>query len=146
MTFTLNRVSVVLLVAILSTPAAPAAAQDRTKTDGEDFRMFLHTISLRRNARVCERDVPQYGKTFADLYRKWSERHRAEVSRGESIFRAALKASDLKAFPYTNRAALTRAEETLDELSQPPQSTGPATPEAQTISGCDKLLTFLRTN
>ena len=145
MRVTVHRLSAVLLVTMLFTPAAPEAAQDRTNTERQDFRMFLHTISLRRNARVCERGTPAYGKRFEELYAKWSEKHRAEVVRGESIFRNALKATDLKAYPYTNRTALKQAEEALDELAKPPQATS-ATPEPQTISGCDKLLTFLRTD
>jgi hypothetical protein len=146
MPFTVPHVSAVLLVTVLSMPAAPAAAQHPTNTERQDFRMFLHTISLRRNARVCGRGMPEFRKRFEDLYAKWSQKHRAEVARGESIFRDALKAKDLKAYPYTSRAALKQTEEALDELSQPLPSSGPITPEAHTVNGCERLLTFLRTD
>ena len=81
---TVLRVSVVLLVAVLAVPAVPDAAQSLNKADAQDFQMFRNTIAVRRNARLCERGVPEYGETFGELYAKWSEKHRAEITREAS--------------------------------------------------------------
>jgi hypothetical protein len=59
---TVLRVSVVLLVAVLAVPAVPDAAQSLNKADAQDFQMFRNTISVRRNARLCERSVPATAK------------------------------------------------------------------------------------
>jgi hypothetical protein len=143
MAFTVIRVSAVLLIAVLASPAGSDAAQGLTKPDARDFQMFLHSVAVRRNARVCERSVPDYAEAFGALYAKWSERHHAEITRGESLFKAALNVRDPKRYPYVDRATLTRIEKGLAELAQPPQSTGPAPPAAQTAATCERLLTFL---
>ena len=142
MAFTVIRVFTALLVAVLALPATADPAQSLNKADARDFEMFRHSIAVRRNARVCERGVPDYGQAFGALYTKWSERHHAEIARGESIFRNALSVKDPKRYPYIDRATLTRMEKGLAELAQPPQSTGSTPPPAQTGT-CDRLLTFL---
>jgi hypothetical protein len=152
MTSTLTRVSAVLLVVFLVTPSAPAAAQAAARAtpqalspaDARDFQMFRHNIAVRHNARVCERSLPDYSKTFDDLYGKWSERHRGEISRGESLFKVALKKQDPKTYPYIDRVTLLKVEEGLDELARPPQAAGPTPPAAQTKVACEKVLTFLK--
>jgi hypothetical protein len=144
MAFTMIRVSAVLLVAMLATPSTPAAAQGLNKTDAHDFQMFRHSIAVRHNARVCERGVPGYGKTFDGLYEKWTEKHRTEITRGESLFKEALNTRDPKRYPYIDRVTIRKVEEGLDELTRPPQATGPTPPAAQTTAACEKLLTFLK--
>jgi hypothetical protein len=144
MAFTVIRVSTVLLVAILALSSAPAGAQGLDKAGTHDFRMFRQGIAVRHNARVCERAVPGYGETFGDLYKKWSEQHRAELARGESLFREALHKKDRKGEPSIARATLEKVEERLAELAKPPRATEPAPPAAQTTAACEQLLTFLR--
>jgi hypothetical protein len=139
------RVSVVLLVAILASLAAPdAAAQRLNKADARDFQMLRHSISVRLNARVCERNVPEYGEAFAPLYGQWSEKHRAEIARGESLFKDAQNLKDPKRYPYIDAATLSSVERGLAELARPPRATGPTPPDAQTAVACEKLLTFLK--
>ena len=88
MAFTVLRLSAVLLVSVLvALAASDAAAQSLNKADAHDFQMFRHSIAVRRNARVCERSVPDYGQTFGALYAQWSDKHRAEIARGASLFR-----------------------------------------------------------
>ena len=149
MAFTVTRVSTLLLVAILATPYTPAAAQSLNKADANDFQMFRHTIAVRLNARVCERGVPEFGKKFGPLYDKWSEKHRAEIARGESLFKDALNKKDSKGPLSIDRATLKKVEEGLTELAEPAQATGPTPaaqtpPAAQTTAACEKLLTFLK--
>jgi hypothetical protein len=143
MAFIVIRVSAMLLVAVLALPAVPDAAQSLSKADAHAFQMFGHSIAVRRNARVCERSVPEYGEAFGDRYTKWSERHQAEIARGESLFKDALNVKDPKRYPYIDRATVTRMEKGLAELAQPPQATGPTPPAAQTAATCERLLTFL---
>ena len=144
MPFTVFRVSVVLLVTVLGLPAVPIAAQGLNKADAQDFQMFRNTVSVRRNARICERSVPDYGETFEDLYATWSERHRAEIARGDSLFKQALKVRDGKRYPFIDTVTLTRLETGLAELAQPAQTTGTTPPAAQTAVACERLLTFLK--
>jgi hypothetical protein len=144
MAFTVIRAATVLLVATLATPSTPAAAQGLNKADTHDFQMFRQSIAMRDNARVCEQGVPGYGKTFGDLHEKWSEKHRAEISRGESLFREALSRKEPKGQPSIPLATLKRVEERLAELAKPPRATGPTPPAAQTTAACERLLTFLR--
>jgi len=141
---TVLRVSVVLLVAVLAVPAVPDAAQSLNKADAQDFQMFRNTISVRRNARLCERSVPGYSETFEDLYATWSEKHRGEIARGESLFKQAVSVRDPKRYPFIDNVTLTRLETGLAELAQPTPTTGPTPPAAQTAVACDRLLTFLR--
>jgi hypothetical protein len=144
MAFTVLRLSAVMLVAVLALPAVPDAAQRLNKADEHDFQMLRHSIAVRRNARVCERGVPQYSEMLRDLYAKWSEKHRAEIGRGESLFKEALNVKDPKRYPYIDNVTLTRVETGLAELAQPPQATGPTPPAAQTAVACERLLTFLK--
>jgi hypothetical protein len=144
MAFTVLRLFAVLLVAVLALPAD--AAQGLNTADANDFQMLRHSIAVRRNARVCERGVPQYSETLGDLYAKWSEKHRAEIARGESLFKEALNVKDPKRYPYIDNVTLTRVETGLAELAQPPQATGPTPPAAQTAVACERLLTFLKQN
>ena len=144
MAFTRLRGSALLLVAVLALPAVPDAAQRLNKTEAQDFQMFRNTIAVRRNARLCERSVPEYGETFGDLYAQWSEKHRAEITRGEALFKEALSVRDPKRYPYIDHVTLTRLQTGLAELSQPTQSTGPTPPAAQTAVACERLLTFLK--
>jgi hypothetical protein len=144
MAFTVLRLSAVMLVAVLALPAVPVAAQRLNKADEHDFQMLRHSIAVRRNARVCERGVPQYSEMLRDLYAKWSEKHRAEIGRGESLFKEALNVKDPKRYPYIDNVTLTRVETGLAELAQPPQTTGPTPPAAQTAVACERLLTFLK--
>ena len=144
MAFTVIRVSAVLLVAVLALPAD--AAQGLNTADAHDFQMLRHSIAVRRNARVCERGVPQYSEMLRDLYAKWSEKHRAEIGRGESLFKEALNVRDPKRYPYIDNVTLTRVEMGLAELAQPPLATGPTPPAAQTAVACERLLTFLNQN
>jgi hypothetical protein len=132
-----------LLAAIVVAPPA-LHAQGRAKTDAQDFRMFLHSIAVRQNGRACERDVPEYGETFNVLYGRWRERHGARIARGESIFKEARTRQDLTDYPYTNRAALARIAQTLEELASPVRATAPATPKPQKAAACEKTLDFLR--
>jgi len=145
MAFTVLRLSA-LLVAALALPAASDAAQSLNKADAHDFQMFRHSIAVRRNARVCERSVPDYGQTFGPLYVQWSDKHRAEIARGASLFKNALNVNDPKRHPYIDRTTLTRVQEGLAELAQSPQATGPTPPAAQTAVACERLLTFLKQN
>ena len=145
MTFNLVRVSAVFLVAILAMPSA-SDAQDRNEPDARAFKMFLHSISVRRNARVCERGIADYGKTFGNLYDKWTEKHRAEMTRGESLLKEALKTQDLKNYPYTNREALVRTDAALAELADSPKTTSPIKLDARTTAACDKVLASLKTD
>jgi|SRR6185503_7194872 len=144
MAFTALRVFVVLVLAVLALPAAPDAAQRLNNAEAQDFQMFRNTIAVRRNARLCERGVPEYGETFGELYAKWSEKHRAEITRGESLFRQALSVRDPRRYPYIDNLTLTRLETGLTELAQPPQTAGPTPPAAQTAVACERLLTFLK--
>jgi len=144
MAFTVLRVSVVLLMAVFALPGVPDAAQRLNNAEAQDFQMFRSTIAVRRNARLCERSLPEYGETFGELYTKWSEKHRAEIARGESLFRQALNVRDPKRYPYVDHITLTRLETGLAELAQPPQANGPTPPAPQTAGACERLLTFLK--
>ena len=145
MTFvTVLRVSVVLLAPVLAVSAVPAAAQNLNKADAQDFQMFRNTISVRRNARLCERSVPGYSETFENLYATWSEKHRGEIARGESLFKQALSVRDPKRYPFIDNVTLSRLETGLAELAQPAQATGSTLPAAQTAVACERLLTFLK--
>ena len=154
MAFTLIRVSPVLVAAILATSSTPVAAQALNKTDAQDFQMFRHSIALRLNGRVCER-VPEYAKTFGEHYDAWSAKHRAEITRGEALFTAALNKKDQKGQPSIDRATLENVEERLAELAKAPGAAGPTPPPtqtpsstqttaAQTAAACEKVLTFLK--
>ena len=143
MAFAVLRVSAMML-AMFVVPAVPDAAQRLNNAEAQDFQMFRNTIAVRRNARLCERSVPEYGETFGELYAKWSEKHRAEIARGESLFRQALSVRDPRRYPYIDNVTLTRLETGLTELAQPPQTAGPTPPAAQTAVACERLLTFLR--
>jgi hypothetical protein len=149
MAFTVIRVSPVLLV-ILAAASTATAAQSLDKADLLDFQMFRQSIALRHNARVCERSVPEYGKTFGVLYDKWSEKRREEIARGESLYKDALKRKDPKADRPIDRATLKSIEEQLAELKKPPQAAGATPPDAPTTAvvptaaACEKVLTFLR--
>jgi len=140
------RVSAVLLTAVFALPTVPDAAQVMNKADAHDFLMFRHSIATRRNARLCERNVPDYGQAFGDLYATWSEKHRAEIARGESLFKQAQRVKDSKRYPYIDPITLTRLEAGLAELAQPSQATGQTPPPAQAAVTCEKLLTFLKQN
>lgn len=144
MAFTVLRVSAVLLVAVLVLPAVPDAAERLSNADAQDFQMFRNTISVRRNARLCERSVPGYSETFEDVYATWSEKHRGEIARGESLFKQGLQVRDPKRYPFIDPVTLSRLETGLAELAQPTQTTGPTPPAAQTAMACERLLTFLR--
>lgn len=143
MGLTVLRVSAVPLVAILALPL-PAAAQRLNKADADDFQMFRHSIAVRRNARICERGIPEYGETFRDLYDKWSAKHRAEIARGESLFKEARNMNDPKRYPYIDNVTLTRVETGLAELARPAPAAGQTPPAASTAVACERLLTFLR--
>ena len=142
MAFPVVRVSAALLAALLAVAPASAGAQSRTKEDTQALKMFLHGIAMRRNARVCERGVPEYRETFDDLYKTWSERHRAETARGESVFKDALTKKD----PGPDRASLMKVDESLAELAKPPQAANPLTLDARTTAACEKILTHLKTD
>lgn len=144
MGLTVFRVSAVPLVAILALPAMPDAAQRLNKADADDFQMFRHSIAVRRNARICERGMPEYGETFGDLYDKWSAKHRAEIARGESLFKEARNMKDPRRYPYIDNVTLTRVETGLAELARPAQATGQTPPAASTAVACERLLTFLK--
>ena len=144
MVFIVFRVCAVLVLAVLALPAVPDAAQRLNNAEALDFQMFRNTIAVRRNARLCERSMPEYGETFGELYAKWSEKHRAEITRGESLFRQGLSVRDPKRYPYIDNVTLTRLETGLTELAQPPQLTGPTPSAAQTAVACERLLTFLK--
>ena len=144
MVFTVLRVSALLVLAVLALPAVPDAAQRLNNAEAQDFQMFRNTIAVRRNARLCERSVPDYGETFGELYAKWSEKHRAEITRGESLFRQALSVRDPRRYPYIDNLTLTRLETGLTELAQPTQTAGPTPRAGQTAVACDRLLTFLK--
>lgn len=144
MVLTVNRVAVVLIVGTLVLSSTPGAAQGLNKADTQAFQMFRQSLAMRRNARVCEQGIPKYGRTFGDLHEKWSEKHRAEIARGESLFTEALNRKDPKRQPSITAATLKRIEETLAELATPQQAAGPTPPTAQTKAACENLLTFLR--
>jgi hypothetical protein len=134
------------IAALLVMIALPSTlpAQHQNDTDARDFKMFIESLSVRRNARTCERGIADYGKVFAGLYRGWSETHRAQLYHGESVFNDALKTSDLKKYPFTNRTILVRADEALAELAKPPKTTGPITLDARTTAACERVLKFLK--
>jgi hypothetical protein len=146
MAFTVIRVCAMLLVAVLVSSAVPVAAQGLNKADANDFQMFRHNIAVQRNARVCERGAPEYNETLRDLYAQWSEKHRAAIARGESVFRQALKLQDPKQYPSIDRVTLSKVEQGLAELAQPAQKTGPTAAAAQTGVACERLVTFLKQN
>jgi hypothetical protein len=145
MVLTAIRVSAVLFVAGLALHAMPVAAQRLSTAAANDFQMFRHSISVRRNARVCERNVPDYSEAFGGLYAQWFDKHRAEIARGESLFKEALNVKDPKRYPYIDRVTLTRLEAGVAELAQAPTS-GPMPPTPQVGATCEKLLTFLKQN
>lgn len=143
------RVSVVLLTAVLALRVVPVAAQAPprlTSTDANDFLMFRHTVAVRHNARLCERHVPDYGQAFGPLYTTWSEKHRDEIARGETLFRLALTANDPARYPYVDRTMVSRLKTALDELAKPPKADDKTPPPPQIAATCDKLLTFLKQN
>lgn len=145
MAFTVIRVSAVLLVAALAASSTPAAAQALNKADTQAFQMFRQSIAMRHNARVCEQGVPDYSETFGDLHEKWSEKHRAEISRGEALFKEALSTKNPKGQPSIAPATLKRLEERIAALAKPAKSNDPPPPPtAQTKDECERLLTFLR--
>jgi hypothetical protein len=144
MAFTVIRAAVALLVATLLSPA-PAAAQGLNKADAQAFQMFRQSLAMRRNARVCEQGIPGYGETFADLHQQWSGKHRAEIARGEALFREALNTKDLKGQPVSiTPDTRKRIEESLAELAKPPRAPDSTPPTPQTTAACEQLLTFLR--
>jgi hypothetical protein len=128
MVFTVRRVFAVLVLAVVALPAVPDAAQRLNNAEAQDFQMFRNTIAVRRNARLCERGAPEYDETFGELYAKWSEKHRAEITRGESLFRQALSVRDPKRYPYIDNVTLTRLETGITELAQPAQTAGTTPP------------------
>jgi hypothetical protein len=144
MALTVLRVSAVLLAAVLVLPTVSNAAGNLNKADAQDFQMFRNTISVRRNARLCERSVPGYSETFENLYATWSDKHRGEIARGESLFKQALSMRDPKRYPFIDNVTLSRLETGLAELAQPAQATGSTLPAAQTAVACERLLTFLK--
>jgi len=143
MTFMKVRVCAGCLIAILAVSSA-LQAQDRNTPDARAFKRFLESLSLRRNARVCERGIPDYGKTFGVLYGSWSERHRDELTRGQAILSEALKTNDVKKYPFTNRAALVRAKEAQSELANAPKDTSPIKMDAPISAACEKVLAALK--
>jgi hypothetical protein len=136
----------VLLIVAVALPALPEAAERLNKADADAFQMFRHSIAVRLNARLCERDVPTYSETFGALYAVWSAKHRAEIARGESLFKEGRQVKDPKRYPYLDQTILTRLEAGLDELSQAPRASGPRPSPAQTAVACERLLTFLKQN
>jgi hypothetical protein len=146
MAFTVIRLATSLFIAVLATQAVPVAAQRLSTAEAHDFQMFRHSISVRRNARVCERNVPDYAEAFGDLYARWFDKHRAEIDRGESLFKKAQNAKDPKRYPYIDRVTLTRLEAGIAELAQSGPTNGPTAPAPQVGATCEKLLTFLKQN
>jgi len=144
MALSVIRVSAMLLGAFLVSSAVPVAAQRLNNAEAQDFQMFRNTISVRRNARLCERSVPGYGETFEDVYATWSKKHRGEIARGETLFKQGLSVRDPKRYPFIDNATLTRLEAGLAELAHATQTTDPTPPAAQTAVACERLLTFLR--
>jgi hypothetical protein len=138
-----TRIRAVCVIAILAMPSA-SYAQDRNTPQSRDFKMFLESISVRRNARVCERGIADYGKTFSALYSRWSEKHREGLSRGESILSEVSKTYDFKKYPFTNEAALARAKDSLTELADPPRTTSPIKLDARTTAACEQVLASLK--
>lgn len=137
------RISVGLLLTALVVPAG-AAAQGPGRTDGQDFAMFVRSVSMRRNARVCERSLPGYGKTFTALYGAWSQTHRAEIARGEAIYTNAAASSDLAKYPYTNPTTIARTRNALAELAKPAPPSGSSAVDPRTTAACDKVLESLK--
>jgi hypothetical protein len=146
MSFAMLRLSAVLLIVAVALPARPDAAERLNKADADAFQMFRHSIVVRLNARLCERDVPAYGERFGDLYAAWSAKHRAEIGQGESLFKEGRKVKDPKRYPYLDHTILARLEAGLAELSQAPKATGPTPSPAQAAVACERLLAFLKQN
>ena len=147
MTTTEIRVAAVLLVAALAIESTPALAQGPpaqglSKPDAQAFQMYRQSLAMRHNARLCEQGAPGYSETFGGLHQQWTEKHRAEIARGESIFKNAKQ--DPRGPHGISRATIDRVEERLAELSKPPKTDGPPPPAAQTKAACDQLLGFLR--
>ena len=145
MALTVIRVSAVLLVVTLGS-AVGADSQGVSKADAHDFQMFRHTIAVQRNARVCERTVPEYRQSFEELYSSWSEKHRAEIARGEALFKRARTVNDAKRDPYIDPVIVAKIEQGLAELAAPAKAAAPTAPAARTAVACDRLLTFLKQN
>ena len=69
MAFAVLRVSAMML-AMFVVPAVPDAAQRLNNAEAQDFQMFRNTIAVRRNARLCERGVPEYRRDVWGALRK----------------------------------------------------------------------------
>ena len=144
MSFAMLRVFAVLLLVAVALPAMVGAAERLNKADADAFQMFRHSIAVRLNARLCERDVQEYGETFGNLYGEWSKKHRSAITRGEWLFKEALNVKDPARYPYIDNVTLSRLQTGLAELSRPSQTTGPAPAAAQLAVACERLLAFLK--
>ena len=138
-----NRISAILLAAVLAVPVAPMTAQRRDEGDAYDFQIFLHSVAARKMSRTCGRGGAAYAQRFSTLYPRWSAKYRDRLERGESIFKDALNEKDPVKQPYLDRAALEEIDKALVELAQPPSKTGPMTLNNQTKSICEEILSDL---
>lgn len=138
-----NRISAVLLAALLAVPVAPTGEQRRNEGDAYDFQIFMHSVAARKMSRTCGRGDAAYARRFSNLYPRWSAKYRDRLERGESIFKDALNEKDPAKQPYLDRTALEEIDKTLVELGQPPSKTGPMTLTDQTKSICEEILSDL---
>jgi hypothetical protein len=123
--------------------AAAMVGAQSADSDQEAWLMFLQSLASRRTARMCERGLPDYARSFGELYGKWSLQHNDRIVRGEAVFRQLLKAEN----PTTgiDRSMLSYIEKTMAELAAPPRDTGPLELSDLDRTLCAEILTDLET-
>ena len=66
----MNRTACILLLFPLA--ASAAEVDPETRANGQ---LYLHSIGLPKEAKVCERHIPGYGAIFQPLYDSWRARN-----------------------------------------------------------------------
>jgi hypothetical protein len=62
--------------------SATAFAQEPGPELRAGGQLYLHSIGLPKEAKVCERYIPGYRTIFDPLYTSWKERHQELMARG----------------------------------------------------------------
>jgi hypothetical protein len=81
-------------------------------------QLYLHSIGLPKEAKVCERYISGYRTIFDPLYTSWKERHQELLARAEEIMREAARKEGKPFEPIvsevTDNAAATLARAPAD--------------------------------
>jgi hypothetical protein len=131
----MNRACILVLATLAVTLAPPGAAQRRDSAEAHAFMLFLQSVVSQHTALMCERGVPGYRQRFDDLYGRWSAKHRAQIARGEKVYRSARANKEAD----TDRARLEQIDKALADLAGP-SAASPIPLDNHGKALCDEIL------